>query len=168
MTLKRLRKTGAIKQILIVFFVLLSVAFLVALYLFQGKMRSQVSLAIKSQLTPELQSSILKAVDSTYNYTNNGSTYHLTFLEFGTTGCVACKKMEKVMQEVKLQFPEIVNVVFYNVAVNENLNMMKFFGVSAIPTQILLDKTGKEYFRHTGYFSFSEISNEFEKVPDDK
>ena len=166
--MKRKGQMDAIKQLSIVLFVLLSVAFLVALYFFQGNMRNQVSSAIKSQLDPGLQSILSEYVDSTFNYSANGSKYRLTFLEFGTTGCVACKKMEKVMQEVKLQFPEKVNVVFFNVAFKENLNMMKFFGVSAIPTQILLDKSGKEYFRHTGYFSLSEISKEFDEVPDYK
>lgn len=69
------------------------------------------------------------------------------------------------MQEVKLQFPEKVNVVFINVSFKENLSLMMLFGVSAIPTQILLDKSGKEYFRHTGYFSLSEISKKFDDMP---
>lgn len=34
---------------------------------------------------------------------------------------------------------------------------MKYFGVAAIPTQVLLDKEGKEFFRHSGYYSTEEL-----------
>lgn len=34
-------------------------------------------------------------------------------------------------------------------------------GVGTIPTQILLDKHGKEFFRHSGYYSASELEKEF-------
>ena len=46
----------------------------------------------------------------------------------------------------------------------QNQQLMKFFGVSAIPTQILLDKTGVEYFRHSGYISFDDLNKQFTPV----
>jgi thioredoxin 1 len=39
---------------------------------------------------------------------------------------------------------------------------MKYYGIAAIPTQVLLDKTGKEFFRHTGYLSTKELISHFE------
>ncbi len=42
--------------------------------------------------------------------------------------------------------------------------MMKYFGIAAIPTQVLLDVSGKEVIRHTGYFSFDELDKEFQKI----
>ena len=30
-------------------------------------------------------------------------------------------------------------------------------GIEAIPTQVILDETGKEYFRHTGFFPEEEL-----------
>ena len=68
----------------------------------------------------ELTSSGEALVDSLYNYTKNGGTYEVTFLEFGSTGCPACKRMESVMDEVRQKYPEKVNVVFLNILKPEN------------------------------------------------
>lgn len=51
----------------------------------------------------------------------------------------------------------LYNVVFMNILQTENQAMMKYYGVAAIPTQVLLDKNGEEFFRHTGYFSFKDL-----------
>ncbi len=103
-------------------------------------------------------------VDSAYNYRNSKEHYQITFLEFGATGCSACRKMEKVMEEVRSKYPSEIKVQFLDVLLPANQDMMKYFGVAAIPTQVLLDVSGKEVFRHTGYFSFNDLVNEFQKI----
>jgi len=40
--------------------------------------------------------------------------------------------------------------------------LLKFYGIAVIPTQVLLDKTGKEVFRHSGYLSAKELITHFE------
>ena len=107
--------------------------------------------------------SIAQFIDSAYNYQKNGAGFEITFLEFGATGCISCRKMEIVMKEVKEKYSQVVNVKFYNVLLPENHDMMKYFGIVAIPTQVLMDSSGKEVFRHTGYFSTEELENEFKK-----
>jgi len=37
---------------------------------------------------------------------------------------------------------------------------MKYYGIAVIPTQVLLDKEGKEFFRHSGYLPTSDIQKE--------
>jgi len=66
--------------------------------------------------------------------------------------------MESVMTEIRTKYPQTVNVVFLNILKPENQDLMKYFGVAAIPTQVLLDKEGKEFFRHSGYISTEELS----------
>jgi thioredoxin 1 len=39
----------------------------------------------------------------------------------------------------------------------ENQPLMKYYGIAAIPTQVLLNKEGKEYLRHTEYFSTEKL-----------
>lgn len=65
--------------------------------------------------------------------------------------------MEGVMEEVKDAYPQKVQVVFLNILKPENQELMKYYGVAAIPTQVLLDNAGLEYFRHTGYISTEEL-----------
>ena len=101
-------------------------------------------------------------IDAVFNYAKNGQDYHLTFLEFGSTSCSGCKKMEKVMQMVKDNYPGKVNVVFYNVNLEGNFKMAEHFGIRMIPVQVLLDKNGREYFRHIGYLSFNELAEEID------
>jgi len=88
----------------------------------------------------------------------------MTFLEFGATGCRSCKMMEKVMEEVKSKYHSEIKVKFINILLQANQDMMKYYGIAAISTQVLLDEAGKEVFRHTGYFSFDDLDKEFQKI----
>jgi thiol-disulfide isomerase/thioredoxin len=99
-----------------------------------------------------------------YNYTKNNEPYQLTFLGFGSVGCIECKKMEKVLAEVRNKYKNRINVVFYNARIKENRKMFDHFGIKLIPVQILLDKNGKECFRHTGFYSFDQLNIEFNKL----
>ena len=98
-----------------------------------------------------------------YDYSKQNTTFELSFLEFGSTGCRECKMMEKVIAEVKGNFANRINVVFYNVTKKENKRISKYFGIQMIPVQILLNKSGKEVFRHIGYYSYNELCIEFSK-----
>lgn len=155
--MEKKKKSNKIKKVLNLVAVILSLLFFVALFIFKDKLTNTASDMVKMQAEPETINAVSASIDSAYNYKNNEQSYELTFLEFGSTGCSACKRMEKVMDDVRWQYPYKVNVVFYNITYPKNRNMMKYYGVSVIPTQILLDKEGKEFFRHTGYYSFEEI-----------
>ncbi|HCY41029.1 MAG TPA: hypothetical protein DHV48_06685 [Prolixibacteraceae bacterium] len=132
--------------------------FIIIGYALKENMNNYLSKMMKAQAGSEIINSGSAYVDSTFNYTKNGLNYQLTFLEFGSTGCSACKRMESVMTEIRTKYPQTVNVVFLNILKPENQDLMKYFGVAAIPTQVLLDKEGKEFFRHSGYISTEELS----------
>jgi len=157
-------KALRLKTVMSSIFILLAVLFLVSLFVFRGSMNTLISKKMKEQAGESIQKSIEMYVDSAYNYQNNKEEYEITFLEFGAIGCSACRKMEKVMEDVKLAYPKKIKVQFLNVLLPANQDMMKYFGVAAIPTQVLLDATGKEAFMHTGYFSFDDLNKEFQKI----
>lgn len=136
---------------------ILAILFIVFLFLFKGEMHTVISKKMQEQAGDQVQSEVMEYLDSAFNYTRNNEPFTCTFLEFGAIGCVACKRMEKVMREVREHFPKRVQVRFVNVLLPENQDLMKVFGISAIPTQVLLDSTGREYFRHTGFYSFNEL-----------
>jgi thioredoxin 1 len=125
--------------------------------IFKDSLTDYASKSIQSQAAPELISSQAAWVDSAFNYSKNGLNYSVTFLEFGAKGCSACKRMEQVMSDIQSLYPTTVNVVFINILLPQNQDLMKYFGVATIPTQVLLDNQGKEYFRHAGYFSTNEL-----------
>jgi thioredoxin 1 len=129
----------------------------------KDKMNNYLSEMMKQQASPEITLSGNALIDSLYNYSENDLNYEITFLEFGAKGCSACKRMESVLEEIQSKYTNRVNVVFLNVLKPESQNLMKLYGIAAIPTQVLLDKTGKEYYRHTGYISTEELENTFQK-----
>ena len=96
-----------------------------------------------------------------YTYHHNGKTYDYTFIEFGSTGCHSCRQMEEVMEKIKTEYKGKVNVVFMNLMEPESKRFFEYYGVATIPTQVLLDKRGKEFFRHTGFYSADELSTHF-------
>jgi len=126
-------------------------------------MNNYLSEMMKQQASPEMTNSGKALVDSLYNYAENGLNYEITFLEFGATGCSACKQMEKVLDEIREKYPQQVNVVFLNVLKPENQLLMKYYGIAAIPTQVLLNNAGKEFFRNSGFISTMEIENNFSR-----
>ncbi len=142
-------------------FLIFTLLFFVLLFTFKDKLNSYASKAIQAQAGSEIQSTGSALIDSSYNYAKNGLGFEVTFLEFGSKGCSACKRMESVMREISAQYPDRVNVVFINILKPENQRLMKYYGIASIPTQILLNKEGKEFFRHTGYYSTIELIKEF-------
>ena len=150
-----------VKKILPWVVYILLFGFIIIGYALKENMNNYLSKMMKAQAGSEIIHSGSAYVDSTFNYAKNGKNYQLTFLEFGATGCSACKRMEKVMEEISKKYPKTVNVVFLNIVKPENQVLMKYFGVASIPTQVLLNKEGEEYFRHTGYYSAEELTGQF-------
>ena len=81
----------------------------------------------------------------------------VTFVELGSVKCIPCKKMQPIMKEIEEEYKGQVKVVFYDVWTAEGKPYIKEFGIRAIPTQVFLDKDGKEYFRHQGFFAKDEL-----------
>ncbi len=151
------------KQTLSIIFLILSVAFVVFLFAFKNKLTEYTSRLIKAQSTINGRSRLSYEVDSAYNYRQNNLDYKITLLEFGSTGCSACKRMEVVMREIESSYSGRVKVIFLNVTLPENQELMKFFGIATIPTQVLLNEEGKEFFRHSGFYSTTDLSEILQK-----
>jgi thiol:disulfide interchange protein len=149
------------KKFINIVLLILPILFFILLFSQKDKLTNYLSEEIKKQSNTEINNSIDHLVDSLYNYQSNNQSYQLTFLEFGAKGCVACRKMEFVLKEVEEEYPEEIKVTFLNILQTQNQDLMKYFGVVAIPTQVLLDKSGNEFFRHTGYISFSDLEKQF-------
>jgi thioredoxin 1 len=81
----------------------------------------------------------------------------VTFVELGSVRCIPCKKMQPIMKEIEQEYAGTVKVVFHDVWTDQGKPYSKKYGIRVIPTQVFLDKDGKEYFRHEGYFPKDEL-----------
>ncbi|WP_244834677.1 thioredoxin domain-containing protein [Clostridium sp. BJN0001] len=83
-------------------------------------------------------------------------------IDLGAGTCMPCKEMVPVLAEVKEVYEgkAVVNVI----DVNDHPEEADKYGIRVIPTQVFLDKDGKEFFRHEGFFSKEEIVKVFEKM----
>ncbi len=84
------------------------------------------------------------------------------FVDFGKTTCTPCKMMVPVLDSLTKKYRGKMDVVFVNVG-QENDYALKM-GVTMIPTQVLLDKNGKEVSRHVGYIPVEDCEKMISKV----
>ncbi len=81
----------------------------------------------------------------------------VTFIELGSVKCIPCKAMQPVMADIEKEYGRQVKVVFYDVWTKEGSVYGEKYGIRVIPTQVFLDKEGKEIFRHEGFYPKDEI-----------
>ncbi len=97
------------------------------------------------------------SLQNIFNYETKGLTYQYTFLEFGAKGCSGCRHMEPILEQIKEEYPNKINVIFHNLTTQEGLKQAKAFRMLMIPSQVILNRQGKEIFRHTGTIEKEEL-----------
>jgi len=83
--------------------------------------------------------------------------YKVTFIELGSVRCVPCQKMQTVMKVIDKKYGNQVKVIFHDVWTAQGKPFGNQYHITAIPTQVFLDESGKEFFRHEGYFPEEEL-----------
>ncbi len=76
-------------------------------------------------------------------------------LELGSVGCIPCEQMRPVMDQLSKTYKGRLDVIF--VDVRKDRSAAQKFGVRGIPTQVFLDKNGREFHRHIGYYPYDNI-----------
>lgn len=87
----------------------------------------------------------------------------VTFVELGSVKCIPCRQMQPVMRAIEEKYGDQVAVVFHDVWKDDQRSFATKYGVRVIPTQVFLDRNGKEFFRHEGFFPESEIDKLLQK-----
>ncbi|MDZ7650917.1 MAG: thioredoxin family protein [Cytophagales bacterium] len=103
---------------------------------------------VDTQNTTSLKTSLIK---------EDTSHYKVTFIELGSVRCIPCIKMQPIIKSIETNYANQVNVVFHDVWTPEGKEAAKQYTFNVIPTQLFLDKDGKEYFRHEGFFPEEEL-----------
>ncbi len=130
-------------------------------FLSKGKIDQLISEKMQENVTPDAAITVEQKIQTAYNYDKNRENFDFTFLEFGSTGCIACEQMKPVLETIKNTNEAKVNVVFLHIMKAESQDWIKYYGISAIPMQVLLNKEGKEFFRHYGFISTDDLLAEF-------
>ncbi len=76
-------------------------------------------------------------------------------LELGSIGCISCEQMKPVMARLSDSYKGKLDVVFIDV--KKDHDAARRFGVYMIPLQVFLDKNGREFHRHVGFYPYEEI-----------
>lgn len=76
-------------------------------------------------------------------------------LDLGAGKCIPCKMMAPILDELKEEYAGSLEVVFIDVWQDTTVGAK--YGIESIPTQIFYDASGKEVFRHEGFFSKEDI-----------
>ncbi|MFA5864274.1 MAG: thioredoxin family protein [Phycisphaerae bacterium] len=83
-------------------------------------------------------------------------------LDLGADKCIPCKMMKPILEELKKEFEGKLQVDFIDVW--ENPGAGEQYGIQSIPTQIFYDSSGKELYRHVGFFSKADILGKWKEL----
>ena len=86
----------------------------------------------------------------------------VTLVDLGAKTCIPCKMMAPILTKLERQYAGKAAVIFLDV--QEYPELIKRFGLSAIPTQIFFDKDGKGVLRHRGFMSEEAIVKQFKDM----
>jgi thioredoxin 1 len=87
----------------------------------------------------------------------------VTFVELGSVRCLPCRQMQPVMKAIEEKYKDQVKVIFYDVWKADQSEYAEKYRIKVIPTQVFLDKDGKEFFRHEGFYPEAEIDKLLQK-----
>jgi thioredoxin 1 len=76
-------------------------------------------------------------------------------VDLGADKCIPCQRMATILSDLKSNYVGQLEVEFIDVWKNEAA--AKPYKIRLIPTQIFYDATGKELFRHEGFYGKADI-----------
>jgi len=85
-----------------------------------------------------------------------------SLIDLGRTFCIPCKMMAPILEELKKEYAGRLDVQFIDVG--DNPEAAKKYQILMIPTQVFLDASGKELYRHVGFFSKEDILKKWKEL----
>ena len=83
-------------------------------------------------------------------------------IDVGAGTCIPCKLMAPILEELKEELQGKAVVRF--VDLNKFPDAARAYGIRVMPTQIFYDASGKELFRHEGFYSKEDILARFKEL----
>jgi thioredoxin 1 len=83
-------------------------------------------------------------------------------VDLGADKCIPCKMMAPILEELKKEYEGRLQVEFIDVW--KNPDEIGMYGIRLIPTQIFFDASGRELFRHEGFYSRENILGRWKEL----
>lgn len=83
-------------------------------------------------------------------------------IDVGAGTCIPCKLMAPILEELKTELQDKIRVQFLDL--NEYPGIAEEYRISVMPTQIFYDASGKELFRHQGFYSKDDILGKWKEL----
>ena len=83
-------------------------------------------------------------------------------IDLGADKCIPCKAMAPILKDLKAEYAGRMDVEFIDVWKNPEPG--KAYKIKLIPTQIFFDASGKERFRHEGFFGKEDILGKWKEL----
>jgi len=84
------------------------------------------------------------------------------FVEIGAEKCIPCRMMQPILAELRKEYAGKLQVDMVDVW--KHPEQADEYGIRTIPTQVIYDSSGKEVFRHIGFWPKDEILAKFKEV----
>jgi len=83
-------------------------------------------------------------------------------IDLGAKTCIPCKLMAPMLEELRTEYAGRLAVKFLDI--DENPKFIAKYNIRVKPTQIFYDASGKELFRHEGFYSKNDILAKFKTL----
>src|SRR5512142_1692595 len=83
-------------------------------------------------------------------------------VDLGADKCIPCKAMAPILKDLKAEYAGRMEVEFIDVWKNPDAG--KAYKIRMIPTQIFFDASGKERFRHVGFYGKEDILGKWKEL----
>ena len=148
---KGVRKMSKIGKILIVIALVIAVVIVIVIkrYSSSGQATAPQAVEVSARKSVEQQ---VTAEYRPEQITGKGLP---SLIDIGADTCIPCKLMAPILEELKKELAGKLEVQFLDL--NKYPGVAKIYGIKVMPTQIFYDATGKELFRHEGFYSKEDI-----------
>ena len=83
-------------------------------------------------------------------------------IDLGAGKCIPCKLMAPILEELKNEYAGSMKVEVIDV--EKNKEMIRKYNIRVIPTQTFYDSSGRELFRHEGFYSKGDILRKWKDI----
>ena len=121
-----------------------------------GNLKPDVAASLNTNTTTNNN---LKNLENTSNTEKPSNLPRL--VDLGADKCIPCKMMAPLLEELKAEYTGRLKVEFIDVW--KKPDEANKYGIKMIPTQMFYDASGKEVFRHEGFFSKEDILSKWKE-----